>query len=51
MTALTFGWGDDSVYAIAKHYVGDGAAEGGRNDHFDSGRSERFSPAITSPRT
>ena len=36
------GWGDDSVYAIAKHYVGDGAAEGGRNDHFDSGRSDVF---------
>ena len=36
------GWGVDSVYAIAKHYVGDGAAEGGRNDHFDSGRSDVF---------
>ncbi len=36
------GWGTDSVYAIAKHYVGDGAAEGGRNDHFDSGRADVF---------
>lgn len=36
------GWGADSVYAIAKHYVGDGAAEGGRNDHFDGGRSDVF---------
>jgi len=36
------GWGVDSVYAIAKHYVGDGAAEGGRNDHFDGGRSDVF---------
>lgn len=32
------GWGEDSVYAIAKHYVGAGAAEGGRNDHGDSGK-------------
>ncbi len=36
------GWGVDSVYAIAKHYVGDGACEGGRNDHFDGGRSDVF---------
>lgn len=32
------GWGVDSVYAIAKHYVGAGAAEGGRNDHMDVGK-------------
>lgn len=32
------GWGEDSVYAIAKHYVGAGAAEGGRNDHMDAGK-------------
>lgn len=32
------GWGEDSVYAIAKHFVGSGAAEGGRNDHGDSGK-------------
>ncbi|MBR6966784.1 MAG: glycoside hydrolase family 3 C-terminal domain-containing protein [Clostridia bacterium] len=36
------GWGDDSVYAIAKHYVGDGAPEGGRNDHGDSGKYDVF---------
>ena len=27
------GWGDESVIAIAKHFVGAGASEGGRNDH------------------
>lgn len=32
------GWGNDSVVAIAKHFVGAGAAEGGRNDHFDAGK-------------
>ena len=36
------GWGDDSVYAIAKHYVGDGAPEGGRNDHMDAGKYDVF---------
>ena len=36
------GWGDDSVYAIAKHYVGDGAPEGGRNDHMDAGKFDVF---------
>ena len=36
------GWGDDSVYAIAKHYVGDGAPEGGRNDHLDAGKFDVF---------
>ena len=32
------GWGDDSVIAIAKHFVGAGSSEGGRNDHNDSGK-------------
>lgn len=36
------GWGEDSVYAIAKHYVGDGAPEGGRNDHMDAGKFDVF---------
>lgn len=27
------GWGEDSVFAVAKHYVGAGSSEGGRNDH------------------
>jgi len=36
------GWGEDSVYAIAKHYVGDGAPEGGRNDHSDNGKYDVF---------
>lgn len=36
------GWGEESVYAIAKHYVGDGAPEGGRNDHMDAGKYDVF---------
>ena len=32
------GWGEDSVVAIAKHFAGAGASEGGRNDHGDSGK-------------
>lgn len=36
------GWGYDSVYAIAKHYAAAGAAEGGRNDHGDSGKYDVF---------
>ena len=36
------GWGEDSLYAIVKHYAGAGAAEGGRNDHFDGGRFDVF---------
>ena len=36
------GWGEDSVYAIAKHYVGDGAPEGGRDDHSDTGKYDVF---------
>ena len=31
------GWGKDSVAAIAKHFAGAGAAEGGRDDHFAAG--------------
>ena len=36
------GWGEDSVYAIAKHYAGAGASEGGRNDHMDAGKYTVF---------
>ena len=36
------GWGEESVYAIVKHYAGAGAAEGGRNDHNDSGKYDVF---------
>lgn len=36
------GWGEDSVYSIVKHYAAAGAAEGGRNDHFDGGRYDVF---------
>lgn len=36
------GWGEDSVIAIAKHYVGAGAAEGGRNDHDYDGKYSVF---------
>lgn len=36
------GWGVDSVYAIAKHYAGAGASEGGRNDHMDAGKYTVF---------
>lgn len=36
------GWGEDSVYAIVKHYAGAGAAEGGRNDHFSGGAFDVF---------
>ena len=36
------GWGEDSVYAIVKHYAGAGAAEGGRNDHGDTGKFDVF---------
>ena len=39
------GWGEDSVYAITKHYAGAGAAEGGRNDHGDSGKFDVFKKA------
>ena len=31
------GWGEDSVLGMLKHYVGAGATEGGRNDHYDDG--------------
>ena len=36
------GWGVESVYAIAKHYAGAGASEGGRNDHMDAGKYTVF---------
>ncbi len=36
------GWGSESVYAIAKHYAGAGASEGGRNDHMDAGKYTVF---------
>lgn len=36
------GWGEDSVYAIAKHFAGAGASEGGRNDHMDAGKYTVF---------
>ena len=36
------GWGQDSVIAIAKHYAGAGAAEGGRNDHDYDGKYSVF---------
>ena len=36
------GWGEDSVVAIAKHFAGAGAAEGGRNDHQDTGKYTVF---------
>ncbi len=36
------GWGKDSVACMFKHYVGPGAAEGGRNDHMDGGKYDVF---------
>ena len=36
------GWGKDSVAAMFKHFVGGGAAEGGRNDHNDAGKYDVF---------
>ena len=36
------GWGTDSVACMLKHYVGGGAAEGGRNDHDDAGKYDVF---------
>lgn len=36
------GWGEDSVAVMFKHYVGPGAAEGGRNDHDDAGKYDVF---------
>ena len=36
------GWGNDSVIAMLKHYVGAGAVEGGRNDHNDAGKYDVF---------
>lgn len=36
------GWGEDSVYAIVKHFAGAGAGEGGRNDHYANGKYDVF---------
>ena len=36
------GWGGDSVIAIAKHFAGAGASEGGRNDHDYDGKYSVF---------
>ena len=36
------GWGKDSVAAIAKHFAGAGASEGGRNDHNATGEYTVF---------
>lgn len=32
------GWGEGSVVTVAKHFVGTGAAEGGRDDHYIPGK-------------
>lgn len=32
------GWGDESVVAMMKHWPGDGASEGGRESHRDTGK-------------
>lgn len=36
------GWGDQSCAVMLKHFVGEGCAEGGRNDHTDSGKWSVF---------
>lgn len=36
------GWGKDSVGVMLKHFVGEGCAEGGRNDHMDGGKWNVF---------
>ena len=36
--AEDLGWGDDSVVCMAKHFPGDGAAEGGREAHNNYGK-------------
>ena len=36
------GWGKDSVGVMLKHFAGEGAPEGGRNDHTDSGKWNVF---------
>ena len=36
------GWGNDSVIAMLKHYVGEGCPEGGRNDHYEAGKFNVF---------
>ena len=36
------GWGDDSVNAQVKHFPGDGAGEGGRESHSETGKYEVY---------
>ena len=36
--AVDLGWGRDSVITMIKHFPGDGAAEAGREAHFNSGK-------------
>ena len=36
------GWGERSVTAMAKHWVGEGSCEGGREGHFESGKYAIF---------
>ena len=36
--AVDLGWGSDSVITMIKHFPGDGAAESGREAHFNSGK-------------
>ncbi len=36
------GWGKDSCAVMLKHFVGEGAPEGGRNDHVDQGKWNVF---------
>ena len=39
---ISGGWGYESVNAMAKHWPGGGAAEGGRDSHFDFGKYAVF---------
>ena len=36
------GWGKDSCAVMLKHFVGEGCPEGGRGDHYDSGKWNVF---------
>ena len=36
------GWGDQSVVTFIKHFAGDGASEGGRGSHMDTGKYSVF---------
>lgn len=40
---MDLGWGTDSVAVMLKHYAGEGAPEGGRDDHDDMGKWHVFS--------